>query len=98
MCQECGCTPCKKCGREIKDGVCSGCGKNKFVLSTTLRNYAIPPHCLRWGGMASLLGGLGDRFPQYNRSIPYLKPRCLRRGSLLTNPYAKLHEKATKPS
>src|SRR2546426_11998382 len=27
------------------------------------RNHARMPHCLRWGGMASLLGGLGDRFP-----------------------------------
>ena len=31
------------------------------------RNHARMPHCLRWGGMASLLGGLGDRFPQHNR-------------------------------
>ena len=27
------------------------------------------PHCLRRGGMASLLGGLGDRFPQENNSF-----------------------------
>lgn len=27
MCQVCGCTPCKKCGKDIKNGVCSGCGK-----------------------------------------------------------------------
>ena len=27
MCQECGCEPCKKCGREIKEKVCSGCKK-----------------------------------------------------------------------
>jgi hypothetical protein len=27
MCQTCGCTPCKVCGKEIKNGVCSGCGK-----------------------------------------------------------------------
>ncbi len=27
MCQTCGCQPCKKCGREIKNGVCSGCQK-----------------------------------------------------------------------
>jgi hypothetical protein len=26
-CQTCGCTPCKKCGAEIKNGVCVGCGK-----------------------------------------------------------------------
>ena len=26
-CQSCGCTPCKKCGAEIKNKVCSGCGK-----------------------------------------------------------------------
>lgn len=26
MCDVCGCTPCK-CGKEIVDGVCSGCGK-----------------------------------------------------------------------
>lgn len=25
MCQECGCSPCETCGREIKNGVCSGC-------------------------------------------------------------------------
>jgi hypothetical protein len=28
------------------------------------RNHARMPHCSRWGGRASLLGGLGDRFPQ----------------------------------
>lgn len=27
MCQTCGCTPCKKCGREIKEGTCTGCKK-----------------------------------------------------------------------
>ena len=27
MCQKCGCSPCEKCGREIKDKVCSGCTK-----------------------------------------------------------------------
>jgi len=27
MCQTCGCSPCKKCGREIKNGVCDGCKK-----------------------------------------------------------------------
>ncbi len=27
MCQSCGCTPCKTCGMEIKNGVCVGCGK-----------------------------------------------------------------------
>ena len=27
MCQSCGCSPCKVCGRDIKNGVCSGCGK-----------------------------------------------------------------------
>jgi hypothetical protein len=27
MCQSCGCTPCKTCGKEIKNGVCTGCGK-----------------------------------------------------------------------
>jgi hypothetical protein len=27
MCQSCGCSPCAKCGREIKDKVCSGCKK-----------------------------------------------------------------------
>src|SRR3989442_15869203 len=32
------------------------------------------PHCLRWGGMASLLGGLGDRFPQHNRELPSKSP------------------------
>jgi Type II intron maturase len=32
------------------------------------------PHCLRWGGMASLLGGLGDRFPQHNRYLPSKSP------------------------
>src|SRR5439155_13670724 len=32
------------------------------------------PHCLRWGGMASLLGGLGDRFPQHNRDLPSKAP------------------------
>ncbi|MFA5424041.1 MAG: hypothetical protein WC374_09320 [Phycisphaerae bacterium] len=26
MCQECGCSPCEKCGMPIEDGVCSGCG------------------------------------------------------------------------
>src|SRR2546428_4357901 len=33
------------------------------------------PHCLRWGGMASLLGGLGDRFPQHNRQLPSKAPQ-----------------------
>src|SRR6266536_3921809 len=32
------------------------------------------PHCLRWGGMASLLGGLGDRFPQHDRDLPSKAP------------------------
>ena len=32
------------------------------------------PHCLQWGGMASLLGGLGDRFPQPNRYLPSKNP------------------------
>jgi len=27
MCQTCGCESCEKCGGEIKDGNCSGCGK-----------------------------------------------------------------------
>lgn len=27
MCQTCGCSPCKVCGRKIEDKVCSGCGK-----------------------------------------------------------------------
>jgi hypothetical protein len=27
MCQTCGCTPCEKCGQDIKDGVCCGCQK-----------------------------------------------------------------------
>ena len=27
MCQTCGCSPCKKCGMEIKNGVCVGCNK-----------------------------------------------------------------------
>src|SRR5712691_2992166 len=40
----------------------------------TLRNHARMPHCLRWGGMASLLGGLGDRFPQHNRCFPSKSP------------------------
>jgi len=38
------------------------------------RNHARMPHCLRWGGMASLLGGLGDRFPQHNRYLPSKSP------------------------
>src|SRR5437773_8463294 len=38
------------------------------------RNHARLPHCLRWGGMASLLGGLGDRFPQHNRDLPSKAP------------------------
>src|SRR5439155_20180027 len=40
----------------------------------TSRNHARMPHCLRWGGMASLLGGLGDRFPQHNRELPSKSP------------------------
>ena len=27
MCQKCGCSPCKACGKEIKKAVCSGCNK-----------------------------------------------------------------------
>ena len=27
MCDTCGCTPCKKCGKPIKNGVCVGCKK-----------------------------------------------------------------------
>src|SRR3989441_7644456 len=38
------------------------------------RNHARMPHCLQWGGMASLLGGLGDRFPQPNRYLPSKSP------------------------
>ena len=33
MCQVCGCAPCKKCGKEIKNGVCSGCGKAASTCS-----------------------------------------------------------------
>src|SRR6266508_3125983 len=43
-----------------------------FFLSS--RNDARMPHCLRWGGMASLLGGLGDRFPQHDRDLPSKAP------------------------
>src|SRR6266498_5681273 len=53
--------------------------KNKAKRSTImnayiLRNDARMPHCLRWGGMASLLGGLGDRFPQHDRDLPSKAP------------------------
>src|SRR6266542_2358308 len=41
---------------------------------TESRNDARMPHCLRWGGMASLLGGLGDRFPQHDRDLPSKAP------------------------
>jgi hypothetical protein len=27
MCQVCGCTACKTCGKPIDKGVCEGCGK-----------------------------------------------------------------------
>jgi hypothetical protein len=27
MCQTCGCSPCKKCGKPIENKVCSGCKK-----------------------------------------------------------------------
>jgi hypothetical protein len=27
MCKTCGCAPCSKCGREIKNKVCEGCKK-----------------------------------------------------------------------
>ena len=27
MCQVCGCSPCKVCGKPIENKVCSGCGK-----------------------------------------------------------------------
>ncbi len=27
MCQECGCSPCDKCGGEIDNGICAGCRK-----------------------------------------------------------------------
>jgi len=27
MCQSCGCSPCSKCGREVKNNVCTGCNK-----------------------------------------------------------------------
>ena len=30
MCQKCGCKPCKKCGRPIKEKVSSACGKSIF--------------------------------------------------------------------
>lgn len=30
MCQICGCAPCAKCGKEIKNGKCIGCGKKSF--------------------------------------------------------------------
>ena len=44
------------------------------MLPLKSRNHARMPHCLRWGGMASLLGGLGDRFPQHNRALPSKSP------------------------
>src|SRR2546426_3868027 len=43
-----------------------GATPNPCAVSARSRNDARMPHCLRWGGMASLLGGLGDRFPQHN--------------------------------
>jgi len=27
MCETCGCTPCKACGRQIENKVCTGCKK-----------------------------------------------------------------------
>src|SRR5437762_5243369 len=45
-----------------------------YSLRSASRNHARMPHCLRWGGMASLLGGLGDRFPQHNRDLPSKAP------------------------
>src|SRR6266511_1626711 len=42
--------------------------------ASSSRNDARMPHCLRWGGMASLLGGLGDRFPQHDRDLPSKAP------------------------
>lgn len=33
MCQTCGCSPCDKCGREIKNKVCSGCNKTSDKCS-----------------------------------------------------------------
>ena len=38
------------------------------------QNHARMPHCLRWGGMASWLGGLGDRCPPHNRELPSKSP------------------------
>src|SRR6266496_2182280 len=43
-------------------------------ITSKSRNDARMPHCLRWGGMASLLGGLGDRFPQHDRDLPSKAP------------------------
>src|SRR5216683_5391814 len=58
---------------------CPVCGQGRLyrvppgveirIDGNALRNHARMPHCLRWGGMASLLGGLGDRFPQHNRCL-----------------------------
>lgn len=33
MCQNCGCEPCKKCGKEVKDETCSGCQKGSEECS-----------------------------------------------------------------
>ena len=51
----------KRC-RDSRSAACCQVWRRSFS-----RNHARMPHCLRWGGMASLLGGLGDRFPQHNR-------------------------------
>src|SRR6266498_92908 len=48
--------------------------KPRRLRRGSLRNDARMPHCLRWGGMASLLGGLGDRFPQHDRDLPSKAP------------------------
>src|SRR6266571_257935 len=60
-------------GDETEVGACI-MGLTGGFFPANLRNHARMPHCLQWGGMASLLGGLGDRFPQPNRYLPSKSP------------------------
>ena len=60
-------------GDETEVGACI-MGLTRGFFPANLRNHARMPHCLQWGGMASLLGGLGDRFPQPNRYLPSKSP------------------------
>ena len=47
MCQTCGCSPCKKCGRPIKEKLCSGCHKPSAECTCEPQKQFLKVHILQ---------------------------------------------------